>query len=166
MRRLMMLLAPLAVLLGAGTAMACVVIDMGFDPEVATYGDRVTFHASIANNTGDDVVADFELTISVADFTLGPFNASLPLPKGLGLSTEFGFTVPPLPVEGTLSICVTVEAAGHTDTAEATLTITAGGDGELDAAELQVIGDGILNSFDHATPAEEMTLGAVKALYR
>lgn len=119
-------LVSLLVALGAGAASAQVDVNLAFNPSTAAPGQQVTLFASIANLSSESVNSNFTVTMSFGDFSLPPLPFMLPLAAGFEKSTEVPFVIPPLPNGGTLTITVTAEAGGSTDTATASLTIASG----------------------------------------
>jgi len=161
-----LVIASLLVLGLATVAAAQIDVNMAFDPAVAAPGDQVAFFASVANLGDEDVTAAIDVTVSFADYTFGPVSGDLPLAAGQDLSDEFAFVVPPLPYGGTLTITVTATAGDFSDSATAALTVNVPQGGSGDPSNIDAVGQQLITALQGALPRDELSFGALKALYR
>jgi len=156
-------LALLTLTLSAGAALACLDVELAFDPAEAAVGEPVTFFASIANLGDVPVDAELELSILWNDFELGPIPGMLPLAAGEELSAELGFIAF---FPGSLTLTLTATAGTCSDTATATLVVT--GNGGATAGDVRRLGEALLEELGAIAPVsvEDSSWGSVKGLYR
>ena len=155
------------VALGAETAAAQIDVNLAFTPDAASSGQSVTFFSSVANLGAEPVAANLELTIGIGSFTIGPIRATMALGAGQERSVERAFTIPALPLSGTLTLTLRGTAGQFSDTATASLTINGSATSAPAEDQLRAFGNDVLDAMG-ATPlaAEPKTMGAIKSLYR
>jgi len=164
MRAAKFTLFALALFAWAGSALAQIDVELAFDPTEVYPGDTVTLFASIAWMGDEPVVAELSMTALFDEYEIGPFSAPLPLAAGEELSHEFSFWVPPIPIQGDLTLILEAVAGDYSDSATAVLTILSDGDGYASGDEFADLPGLIL---DEITGEGELapSLSAVKALY-
>jgi len=163
-----LLLATSVFVLGAGSAMAQVDVELAFTPDTAAPGESVTLFASIANLSSDPVRANFTVEIALGHLSTGPLPFTLPLAAGKERSVELPFVLPPVRMGGTLTITVTATVGEATDTATASLTIVTSAKTTADAATLRDLGTRLGKALADEVPTatNDASMSDVKQLYR
>ncbi len=164
-----LMLATSVFVLGTTAALAQVDVELAFTPDTASPGQKVTLFASIANLSSEPVQANFTVAIAFGSLSTGDIPFNLPLAASEERSAEIPFVLPPLPMRGALTITVTANAGGETDTAIASLTIVNGSMKTSDETALRELGTSVgiaLTGGAGATPTSALSMSDVKRLYR